>query len=282
MRDLGAGFGYLVKGQRWVSRRGSRMRTGLLLPPLITLGLYAVALVVLGFWADDITAWATPFADGWDSPWQGLLRTTLTVLLFVGGLFFAVVSFAAVTLLVGQPFYEALAERVDESEGGAPAGPELPLWRELLISAWDSLRVLLWAALFGAALFVLGFVPVVGQSVVPVVGVCVSGFFLAVELAGVALVRRGVPLKERFRLLRGRMMLTLGFGVPLALAFLVPFVAVFLMPGAVAGATLLARELVPPVAEPPGAGGEGPGAADASARPATAPWPPVPPVPPAG
>lgn len=38
----------------------------------------------------------------------------------------------------------------------------------------------------------------------------------------------------------------LGFGVPLALSFLVPFVAVFLMPGAVAGATLLARELVDP------------------------------------
>ena len=31
--------------------------------------------------------------------------------------------------------------------------------------------------------------------------------------------------------------------MPLALAFLVPFVAVFLMPGAVAGATLLARDL---------------------------------------
>lgn len=39
-------------------------------------------------------------------------------------------------------------------------------------------------------------------------------------------------------------LLILGFGVPLGLAFLVPFVAVFLMPGAVAGATLLARDLL--------------------------------------
>ncbi|NUP21292.1 MAG: hypothetical protein HOZ81_35545, partial [Streptomyces sp.] len=31
---------------------------------------------------------------------------------------------------------------------------------------------------------------------------------------------------------------------PLAAAFLVPFVAVFLMPGAVAGATLMARDLL--------------------------------------
>ena len=35
-----------------------------------------------------------------------------------------------------------------------------------------------------------------------------------------------------------------GFGTPLAVAFLVPFVAVFLMPGAVAGATLMARDLL--------------------------------------
>ncbi|MEU8351071.1 EI24 domain-containing protein [Streptomyces sp. NPDC048845] len=245
MRDLGTGFGYLIKGQRWVGRHGKGLGLGLL-PALIALVLYAAALVALGFWAGDITAWATPFADGWESPWQGLFRSFLAVLLFVGGLLFAVVSFTAVTLLIGQPFYESLAERVDESEGGAPAAPDLPLWRELLISARDSLRVLFWVALFGIALFVLGFIPFIGQTLVPAVGFCVSGFFLAAELTAVALQRRGVPLKERLRLLRGRMSLSLGFGVPLALAFLVPFVAVFLMPGAVAGATLLARDVLPP------------------------------------
>lgn len=245
MRDLGVGFGYLMKGQRWVGRHGRWLGLGLL-PALIALVLYAAALVGLGFWADDITAWATPFADGWGSPWQDLFRGFLTVLLFVGGLLFAVISFAALTLLIGQPFYEALAEAVDDSEGGAPGAPDLPMWRELLISARDSLRVLLWVALFGVVLFALGFLPVIGQTVVPAVGFCVSGFFLAAELTAVALQRRGIPLKERFRLLRGRKLLTLGFGVPLVLSFLVPFVAVLLMPGAVAGATLLARDLLPP------------------------------------
>jgi CysZ protein len=44
--------------------------------------------------------------------------------------------------------------------------------------------------------------------------------------------------------LRARKTLVWGFGTPLALAFVVPFVAVFLMPGAVAGATLMARDLL--------------------------------------
>ncbi|SDM78961.1 EI24 domain-containing protein [Streptomyces wuyuanensis] len=242
MRDLGAGFGYLVKGQQWVGRHGRWFGIGLL-PGLITLVLYAGALVGLAYGADDLVSWATPFAADWSSPWQGLFRGFLTALVWVFGLFLAVITFTAVTLLVGQPFYESLSEAVDRSEGGEVPRSGLPLWRELWISARDSLRIVIRVAVYGVLLFALGFVPVVGQTVVPVLGFCVTGFFLAEELTAVALQRRRVELRERLVLLRGRRMLTLGFGVPLALAFLVPFVAVLLMPGAVAGATLLVRDL---------------------------------------
>jgi CysZ protein len=245
MSDLGAGFGYLVKGQRWVLGHGKWFGFGLL-PALVTLVIYAGALVGLGYGADDFVAWATPFADDWSSPWLGLLRNTLVVLVFVFGTFLAVITFTAVTLLVGQPFYESLSEEVDRSEGGEVPESDLPLWRELWISARDSVRILLRVALYGVLLFALGFVPVVGQTVIPVLGFCVSGYFLSEELTGVALQRRGMVLKDRLALLRGRRMMVLGFGVPLVLAFLVPFVAVLLMPGAVAGATLLARELTAP------------------------------------
>ncbi|MCS0638233.1 EI24 domain-containing protein [Streptomyces sp. LP05-1] len=253
MRDFGAGFGYLLKGQRWVGRHGRQLGIGLL-PGLITLVLYAGALVGLAYGADDLAGWATPFADDWSSPWLGAFRGFLTALLFVLGLFLAVVTFTAVTLLIGQPFYESLSEAVDRSEGGAVPESGLPLWRELWVSARDSVRVLLRVALYGVLLFALGFLPVVGQTVVPVLGFCVSGFFLAEELTAVALQRRDVEFKERLALLRSRRMLALGFGVPLALAFLVPFVAVFLMPGAVAGATLLVRDLDRAGADPADAG----------------------------
>ncbi|WP_079044793.1 MULTISPECIES: EI24 domain-containing protein [unclassified Streptomyces] len=242
MRDLGVGFRHLVQGQKWVFQHGRWFGFGLL-PGLVTLVLYVGALVGLGYGADDLAAWATPFADDWTSPWLGLLRGTMTALVFAFGLFLAVITFTAVTLLVGQPFYESLSEEVDRGEGGEVPESGLPLWRELWISARDSVRVLLRVAFYGVLLFACGFIPVVGQTVVPAVGFCVSGFFLTEELTAVALQRRGVELKERLRLLRGRRMVALGFGVPLTLAFLVPFVAVFLMPGAVAGATLMARDL---------------------------------------
>ncbi|WP_335932216.1 EI24 domain-containing protein [Streptomyces sp. PTD5-9] len=255
MRDLGAGLRYLVAGQRWVGRHGRWFGFGLL-PGLITLILYAAALVGLGYGADDLAAWATPFADGWSSPWSGLLRTTLTVLVFALGLFLAVITFTAVTLLIGQPFYESLSEEVDRAEGGDVPESGLPLWRELWISAVDSVRVLVRVGLYSLLLFALGFLPVVGQTVVPAIGFCVTGYFLAEELTAVALQRRGMALKDRLALLRGRRLLVLGFGVPLGLAFLVPFVAVFLMPGAVAGATLLVRDLAAPGGDDGGAAGK--------------------------
>ncbi len=240
MRDLAAGFGYLLQGQRWVATHRRRFGYALV-PGLIALLLYLVAIGAVAWFAGDVVAWATPFADHWASPWPGVLRGFLDVLLLVLCLFLAVITFTALTLALGQPFYEALAEHVDRSQSPdeAPPGPGLPVWRMFA----DGIALVLRAAVWGAALFAAGFLPVVGQTVVPVVGIGVTGFFLVRELTTVSMQRRGISLREQLSLLRSRRMLVWGFGIPLAAAFLVPFVAIVLMPGAVAGATLLTREV---------------------------------------
>ncbi len=194
MRDLAAGIRYLGQGQRWVARHGRWWGFGLI-PALIALVLYGAVLTVLALFSGAIAAWATPFADGWGAPWQGLLRGLFVALLFAGALLLSVLTFTAVTLVIGDPFYESLSEQVEKDEGGCPEGPGRPLWREIWIALCDSVHVLLRAAGFGILLFALGFVPFLGQTVV--------------------------------------------------LLFLIPFVAVVLMPGAVAGATLLVRDLLP-------------------------------------
>ncbi|MDT0379851.1 EI24 domain-containing protein [Streptomyces sp. DSM 42041] len=255
MSDLGAGLRYLGRGQRWAFGHGRWYGFGLL-PALVAFVLYAAALTALAYGADDIAAWATPFADDWSDFWRDALRVTFAALLWAAGLALAVLTFTAVTLLVGDPFYEKLSEEVEKSEGGCPPGSDAPWWRQLWRSLLDSLYVLGRALLFTVPLFVLGFVPVLGQTVVPVLGFCVSGYFLAAELTSVAMQRREIPVRERLALLRARRSLVLGFGVPLVLCFLVPFVAVLLMPGAVAGAALLVRDVADghrdaPAAVPP-------------------------------
>lgn len=210
-----------------------------LIPALIALVLYVVALIWLGTHAGDIAAWATPFADDWG--WRDTFRVLAGIVVFVAGLGLAVLTFTAVTLVIGEPFYEKLSEKVEEDLGGLPDGPDQPFWRSFFRSIRDSVITLGYVLMFTIPLFVLGFVPVIGQTVVPVLGAMVSGFFLTVELTALAMERRGLARKERFALLRSNKAVSLGFGVPIFLAFLVPLVSVALMPAAVAGAAMLVR-----------------------------------------
>src|SRR3954464_8640464 len=203
MSDLVTGFRYLLKGQRWVARHGKQYGFGLL-PGLLTLVLYLAALTALALYGTDLTAWATPFADDWSSPWLGLFRGFLTALLFALALLLAVLTFTAVTLLIGQPFYENLSEKVDRDVSPDGTAPEsgLPLWREVWISARASLRIVVRAALWAVLLFALGFVPVARQTLIPPLGFFVMTFVLTEELTAVALQRRGVDLRARLTLLR--------------------------------------------------------------------------------
>ncbi|BAJ31927.1 MULTISPECIES: EI24 domain-containing protein [Kitasatospora] len=268
MRDFGVGLRFLFSGQRWVARHGRWWGFGMI-PALIALVGYVAALAVLIAYAGDLAEWATPFADGWSELWRTVVRVGVAVVAVGAGGLLAMLTFTAVTLLIGEPFYESLSARVEATEGGGPPESDLPLWRELWNAARDSLAVLLRAAAFGIALFLCGFIPVVGQTIVPVLAVCVSGFFLTAELTGTPLQKRGLTQKERLRLLRSRMSMALGFGTGLTLLFLIPVVTVLAMPGAVAGATLLAREISPYEVEGPGGdgsdeddgGGEGEGEA---------------------
>jgi CysZ protein len=93
-------------------------------------------------------------------------------------------------------------------------------------------------------LFAAGFLPVVGQTVVPVVAVCVNAWLLSIELTGIPFTRRGKPLRERRAVLRGHRALTLGFAVPTYLLCLIPLAALVVMPAAMAGGTVLAHRLI--------------------------------------
>jgi CysZ protein len=239
VRDFFSGVGFFFQGLGWVARNGRWWLFGLI-PALIAFAVYVAVLVFLGTNATSLAETLTPFADSWG--WRDTFRALVGVALFLAALALAVLTFTALTLAIGEPFYEKLSAAVDP----LPGAEEQPWWRTLPRSIRDSLVTLGWVLLFTIPLFFLGFVPVIGQTVVPVLGAIVSGFFLTVELTTIALERRGMGRKERFALLRGNRAGALGFGVVVFLLFLVPFVAVVAMPAAVAGAALYVRNRLTP------------------------------------
>jgi CysZ protein len=242
MRDFFDGFRLLGQGLKRVGTNPKRLFLGLI-PAFLSLILFAVLFAVLLYFLGDIVGVATWYARGWES---GGLRTTVEVLtgvaiVGVAGLL-AILSYTAVTLAVGDPFYEAIAEDIENELGGVPDEVERPFPASMLRSLRDSGRLILTTALIAIPLFLVGLIPVVGQVTATVLGAVVGGWFLAVEVTGVAFYRRGLGLAERRRKLRTQRKTALGFGVAIFLCFLIPLGGVLMMPAAVAGGTLLARK----------------------------------------
>lgn len=243
VREFLDGIVLLLRGiGTWV-RSPALMALGAL-PALVAFALLTSAYVALAIWIQDVAEALTPFADHWTSGARTSAHVVVGIAVLGGGLLVAVLLFTALTLAIGDPCYEAISRRVEQRYGGVPGEIDVPWYRSLGRTVKDSLRMVLVSLVSGLVLFAAGFLPVVGQTVVPVLGALVGGWFLAVELTGVPFERRGLYLRERRRLLRRRRPLALGFGVGVFVLFLIPLGAILVTPAAVAGAALLARRVL--------------------------------------
>ncbi|HEX2158399.1 MAG TPA: EI24 domain-containing protein, partial [Actinomycetes bacterium] len=228
--------------------------------PVVLAALLVLALLgLLVVYLDELAGALTPFADRWDESSRTLVRVGergqgAGLALLLGSMAVLVVSFTVIAQIIGQPFYERISDRV-EHQLGVQRDPErldAPWWWTFPRASLESALLLALTLACTAPLFVLGLIPVLGQTVVPVLQALVAGFFLAVELLAIPLERRGLRLAGRLRFVWRHRAQTLGFGVTAFLLFLVPLMNVLAMPGAVVGATLLVRRLSGEEAGPPG------------------------------
>ena len=216
------------------------------IPALLVAAVYAVLLVFFLTQIDALATWITPFAEDWDTTWRTAMRLIAAAAVLALAVLLVIFTFTAITLAVGDPFYEKIWREVEERLGNAPPESDEPFWKSVPRGIGNGLRLLLLTASVALPLFVLGLVPVIGQTVAPVLGVLFGGWFLAVELTGFAFDARRISLRDRRRALAVRRPTALGFGVATYLLFLIPFGAVIVMPAAVAGATLLSRSALEP------------------------------------
>ncbi|WEO75849.1 EI24 domain-containing protein [Cryobacterium sp. SO2] len=242
VRFLGRGFGMWVTSPRL-------MLLGAI-PALLVGIVYLAGIVILIVNLDGIVVWATPFATGWAEPLLVSTRVAAALVFVIVAALFAVYTFTAVTLVVGDPFYERIWREVETRLGDAPAEVKQSLLGAVGRGIIDGIRLLVPAVGVGILLLACGFIPLVGPLAVAVVGALFGGWLLVVELTGFAFDARGFSLNERRRALRSRRAVALGFGAASYLVFLVPFAAIVAMPSAVAGAAMLSRDTVDRLALP--------------------------------
>ena len=234
VRMFGQGFAILLRSPRLLLIGA--------LPAVLTALLLLGGLIFLAYRVDDLSALVTPFADDWAEGLRTAVRVAAGVALFAAALVVGMLSFTALTLAVGGPFYEHIAEKVEDDLGDAAGAVDLSWSRLLWLGLRDGVLLVLRSLLFTLPLVVAGFVPVVGQTVVPVLLALVTGWFLALELVAVPFYRRGMDLRQRRAVLSRRRALALGLGVPASLLCLIPLAAILVLPVAYVGGVLVARQ----------------------------------------
>ncbi|WP_238439557.1 EI24 domain-containing protein [Microbacterium sp. JZ31] len=238
MREFGRGVRTLIAGFGWWRHHPGVMAAGLIPAAIVGLVL-AGALVGLGFALPGLLEVITPFADTWDPPWADLLRWLLAIALMGGAIVLAITTFAALTLVVGEPFYDRIWRSVERDLGGSV--PDAPYG--IGSSIGDALGLFGKGLLSALCAGLVALVPVVGGVAGAVIGALLNGRVIADELASRGLTARGLDASRRAALLKGSRTRVLGFGVAVHVCFLVPGAAIVVMPAAVAGAAILGRHL---------------------------------------
>ena len=239
MTTFAGGVGHLARGFGMWRRRPGLMLLGMV-PALIVFLLLLAAFLLLLWKVDDLVDWATPFADEWATTARTVLRVGLMLAVLTAALFLSAAVFVALTLAVGDPFYE----RIWRATEGMLGGPVPDRGVGVLRSVGDSVAfagVSLVCRGRGAA----GGVPARGRPDPGGRGGPGGvGPAARLELLARPLEARGLDRAARKALLRRNRGGMLGFGVATQAFFLIPLGAVLVMPAAVVGATGLARDLL--------------------------------------
>lgn len=255
IRELGRGIRFFLRGfGAWISSP-KLMFLGAV--PALIVGAVVLSVVIAAIVnLDAIAAWVTPFADPWEPFWRDATRIGASLALLIAVVLLGLATFTALTLAVGDPFYERIWLAVEAREGGFVRADEPGFWASIGRGIVSGLRLLLPSIGVGLLLFAVGLIPVVGGIAAIVLGAIFGGRLLARELLARPFEGRGIEEPRQKALRRAHRARLTGFGATGYLLFLVPFGAVVAMPAAVAGSTLLARELLresenarPPITE---------------------------------
>ena len=157
--------------------------------------IFTGLLIVLITQLEPLVEWLTPFADGWTRGLATTVRELIGTAVGEGAVLIMVISFTTLTLALGSPLYDKLSESVEREFGDIPELNE-NVARGLARALRQALALIAVAILGALMLFATGFVPVVGQTVVPVLSAIFCGWMLGIELVGASFERRGMALRS--------------------------------------------------------------------------------------
>ena len=248
-KEFSQGFGYLLKGYRFIREHPGLWRYAL---PSILLYL-PVFFVFLAYFptlvyesAAAILDFLKPLWEIWY--WQVLLVIgSVFILLPIGFLVIIIlVSLVILATLVASVFNDLLAEKTEALSSGSKY--EVPfsirrILRDSFIVMKEELKKLGFYFFVQGIFFIWSLVPLVGPIVYLILGGGFSVLFLGFEYLDYPLARRLVPFGEKRSLVARYGWRMFGFGSAVSLSLLIPIFNAFAMALAVIGAALFFVDL---------------------------------------
>ena len=227
-----AGARHAVLGLRLITRPG--IRAYVIIPLLINIVLFTVALIALGSALDFVVAnYLGNWPDWIKSVIWGLLALLSAVMVFF--------TFSIVANLVASPFNGMLAEAVERH-----LRPEMSAmsfsWKRFGADLWrtvrSELKKLIYIALRALPLLLLSVIPGLNAAA-PLLWFMFGAWMLCLEYLDCPLSNHQQFFPAVLTPMRARRRLALGFGGTITLLTLIPVVNFIAMPIGVAGATAL-------------------------------------------
>jgi CysZ protein len=240
------GFIFLWRGLRFVYAE-NRELARFYIPPMIV-GF----LLVLGAWvciwtsSDEIANYA------WKEPepelFWGLAHAAWRIVSMLVGLLLALLVLVVSSWLfaiVVAPLSDLISERVESIRGTWVAKPfsfSFLMADVIQTVRFETTRLVL-KLLWFIPLFLLSFVPVVGQGLYFILGGYILSKYTGMDYVDWCAARRGWSWKERFAFAKQNRWALSGFGTAVLLSLMIPFAFALIWPGAVAGGTILFTRL---------------------------------------
>ncbi|TEW54961.1 sulfate transporter CysZ [Psychromonas sp. RZ22] len=227
------GIGYLIKGTQLL--RHPKLRVFVLIPLLINILIFASA-----FWFlfSSITEWINSYIG--DLPdflsWLSYLFWPIIIFSILFAFSFV---FSTIANLIAAPFNGLLAEKTENLLTNSSINDDG--WKELLK---DLPRIFKreyqkWVYFLPRMLLclILFFIPVIGQTIAPVIWFIFAGWMMAIQYADYPFDNHKVPFAKMKKILIARFGKNITFGMVISICTTIPVLNFIIMPIAVCGAT---------------------------------------------
>ncbi|MFU2080569.1 sulfate transporter CysZ [Avibacterium avium] len=234
-KELSQGFHYFVMGWHLITQKGLRrfVIMPILLNILLLSGLFWLFMSNIGGLIDSLIS----YVPDWLAWLSGILLA-LSIFMLLTLFYFA---FTTLSGFIAAPFNGLLAEKVEQMLTGENLIEmstmdfikDIPRmlgreWQKL----WYSLPKLI-------ALFLLSFIPVLGQSIVPVLTFLFTAWMMAIQYCDYPFDNHKIPFHIMRNELGETRTLSLTFGSLITFCTFVPIINLVIIPVAVCGATAM-------------------------------------------